>query len=296
MATEDARKLFVAGLPESITEEVLRQIFEATGGKVVEVSLPRERATGKVRGFGFVTFSTSEEANRARDELDGSLQAGRSISVRPFSSEPPKRGERTEMRSDSPMGPGGGGGGGGGPGGASEDRTLYVGNLPYDTSQQELTQFLTELGVGPVARIHLPTGPDGRMRGFGFVTLGTAEAAQAALGLLNNADIRGRRLMINIAHPRGDRPSMGPGGDRSRPPPPMGGPRYPTEPPMSFEGGGGPREGGRTAPPPEGDSWDSRPKKKKVKGATPGRERPGDERKRGGGSSWRSLADSDDED
>jgi hypothetical protein len=66
---------------------------------------------------------------------------------------------------------------------------------------------------------------------------------------------------------------------------------------MNFEGGGGgPREGGRTAPPPEGDSWDSRPKKKKVKGATPGRERPGDERKRGGGSSWRSLADSDDED
>jgi nucleolin len=272
---------------------VLRQIFEATGGKVVEVSLPRERATGKVRGFGFVTFSTSEEANRARDELDGSLQAGRSISVRPFSSEPPKRGERSEMRSDSAMGPGGGGGG---PGGASEDRTLYVGNLPYDTSQQELTQFLTELGVGPVARIHLPTGPDGRMRGFGFVTLGTADAAQSALGLLNNADIRGRRLMINIAHPRGDRPSMGPGGDRSRPPPPMGGPRYPTEPPMSFESGGGPREGGRTAPPPEGDSWDSRPKKKKVKGATPGRERPGDERKRGGGSSWRSLADSDDED
>lgn len=291
MATEDARKLFVAGLPESITEEVLRQIFEATGGKVVEVSLPKERTTGKVRGFGFVTFATSEEANRARDELDGSLQAGRSISVRPFSSEPPKRGERTEMRSEAPMAATG----------ASEDRTLYVGNLPYDTSQQELTQFLTDLGVGPVARIHLPTGPDGRMRGFGFVTLGTAEAAQAALSVLNNADIRGRRLMINIAHPRGASPSMAPGGggpDRSRPPPGMGGaPRYPTEPPMSFEAGGGAREGGRTAPPTEGGGdWADRPKKKKVKGATPGRERPGDERKRGGGSSWRSLADSDDED
>ena len=60
MATEDARKLFVAGLPESITEDVLRQLFEATGGKVVEVSLPRERATGKVRGFGFVTLATSD--------------------------------------------------------------------------------------------------------------------------------------------------------------------------------------------------------------------------------------------
>src|SRR5689334_16323412 len=125
MATEDARKLFVAGLPESITEDVLRQLFEATGGKVVEVSLPRERATGKVRGFGFVTLATSDEANKARGVLDGSFQAGRSISVRPFSSEPPKRGERLE-----------GGGGGGGmrsdappANGPPEDRTLYVGNL-----------------------------------------------------------------------------------------------------------------------------------------------------------------------
>ena len=93
MATEDARKLFVAGLPESITEDVLRQLFEATGGKVVDVSLPRDRNTGRPRGFGFVTFATAEEAVGARSALDGSLQAGRAISVRPFSSEPPRRGE-----------------------------------------------------------------------------------------------------------------------------------------------------------------------------------------------------------
>ncbi|MET0794661.1 MAG: RNA-binding protein, partial [Polyangiaceae bacterium] len=172
MATEDARKLFVAGLPESISEDVLRQLFEATGGKVVDVSLPRDRATGRPRGFGFVTFATSDEAIAARDKLDGSLQAGRAISVRPFSSEPPRRG-------DAPTGggaPGGyaGGGGGGSPGGGggggpqmTEDRTLYVGNLPYDTSQQEITQIFTDNSIGPVARIHLPIGPDGRLRGFG---------------------------------------------------------------------------------------------------------------------------------
>ena len=91
MATEDARKLFVAGLPESITEDALREVFEATGGKVTDVSLPRDRATGRVRGFGFVTFASPEEAATARDSLDGSLQAGRPISVRPFSSEPPRR-------------------------------------------------------------------------------------------------------------------------------------------------------------------------------------------------------------
>ncbi|MGC4092043.1 MAG: hypothetical protein QM756_30005 [Polyangiaceae bacterium] len=300
MATEDARKLFVAGLPESITEDVLRQLFEATGGKVVEVSLPRERATGKVRGFGFVTFSTADEANRARDELDGSLQAGRSISVRPFSSEPPKR-DRME----------GGGGGGGGrfdapsPAASAEDRTLYVGNLPYDTNQQELAQFLEENGVGPVARIHLPVGPDGRMRGFGFVTMANAEAANAALAALRNADVRGRRLMINIAHPRSERPpGAGPGGDRSRPPPrDMGGsmaPRYPTEPPMNFESGGGvPSERHRPNPVGEGegggdDARRAANKKKKVKGASTGRAT--EQRERGGGGNWKSKVDWDDDD
>src|SRR6185295_13350576 len=105
MANEDARKLFVAGLPDSITEDVLKQLFEATGGTVSEISLPKDRATGRPRGFGFVTLSTSDEAQAARDSLDGSIQAGKSISVRPFQAEPPKR----EPGSTGPRSSGGGG-------------------------------------------------------------------------------------------------------------------------------------------------------------------------------------------
>src|ERR1700735_1991248 len=90
MANEEA-KLFVAGLPDSISEDVLKQIFEATGGTVVNVSLPKDRATGRPRGFGFVTLSTPAEAQAARDALDGSMQGGKSISVRPFQNEPPRR-------------------------------------------------------------------------------------------------------------------------------------------------------------------------------------------------------------
>src|SRR5688500_10786551 len=88
---EVSRKLFVAGLPASISEDVLRQLFEATGGTVAEVSLPKDRTTGRPRGFGFVTMATSEAANAARESLHGSFQGGRSISVRPFESAPPKR-------------------------------------------------------------------------------------------------------------------------------------------------------------------------------------------------------------
>src|SRR5690349_19533990 len=100
MVTDDRCKLFVAGLPDSISEVVLRQLFEATGGTVVDVSVPRDRATGRSRGFGFVTMSTEDEARDARQSLDGSMQSGRSISVRPFQAAPPKRGDAP--RGDAP--------------------------------------------------------------------------------------------------------------------------------------------------------------------------------------------------
>jgi RNA recognition motif-containing protein len=198
---EDSRKLFVAGLPDSITEDVLRQLFEATGGTVVEVSLPKDRATGRPRGFGFVTLATNDEATAARESLDGSFQGGKSISVRPFQAEPPRR----------EGGPGGGLGGPRGPvsgGGAAAapDRTLYVGNLPYDATVEEVEALINGTGSGPVVRVHLPMDPDGRKRGFGFVTMASAEAARGAIDGLRGADIRGRRLVVNLAHPKGERP------------------------------------------------------------------------------------------
>lgn len=199
---EDSRKLFVAGLPDSITEDVLRQLFEATGGSVVEVSLPKDRATGRPRGFGFVTLATNDEANAARESLDGSFQGGKSISVRPFQAEPPRR-------EGGPAGPGGPrgpmSGGMGGPA-AAPDRTLYVGNLPYDATVEEVEALINGTGSGPVVRVHLPMDPDGRKRGFGFVTMASADAAKGAIDALRGADIRGRRLVVNLAHPKGERP------------------------------------------------------------------------------------------
>src|SRR5689334_20747986 len=103
---EDARKLFVAGLPDTVTDEGLRGLFTSTGAGIDELSLPRDRATGRPRGFAFVTLSSADDAQRAREQLDGSMLDGRSISVRPFTSGPPRTG-----------GPGGGGGFGAGPGG-----------------------------------------------------------------------------------------------------------------------------------------------------------------------------------
>jgi nucleolin len=207
MANEEA-KLFVAGLPDSISEDVLKQLFEATGGKVVGVSLPKDRMTGRPRGFGFVTMTTPEEAQAARDALDGSMQGGKSISVRPFQAEPPRR--------DGVAAPGGprvvgGPPGPRGPGGAAQapDRTLYIGNLPYDATIEEVQTLINGVAPDSVVRVHLPMDADGRKRGFGFVTMASSEAAKAAEVALRTADLRNRRLVVNLAHPKGERPAGG---------------------------------------------------------------------------------------
>jgi nucleolin len=227
MANEEA-KLFVAGLPDSISEEVLKQLFEATGGKVVGVSLPKDRLTGRPRGFGFVTLATPQEAQAARDALDGSMQAGKSISVRPFQAEPPKR--------DAAAGPRviGGPPGPRGPGGPQQapDRTLYVGNLPYDTTTEEVQVLVNTAAPEGVVRVHLPMDADGRKRGFGFVTMSSPETAKAAADALRQADLRGRRLVVNLAHPKGERPERPPGAAG-------GGGGFSAPFPPSFGGGGG---------------------------------------------------------
>lgn len=224
MATNgnEEAKLFVAGLPDSVSEDVLKQLFEATGGTVVNISLPKDRETGRPRGFGFVTLSSPAEAQAAREALDGSLQAGKSISVRPFQQEPPRRdaGGPGAPREGGPRersfgpGPGGGGGagpGGGGPGAGAPDRTLYVGNLPYDITQQEVETLINGVAGegGSVVRVHLPMDPDGRKRGFGFVTMSSSDAAKTAADALRIANLRGRPLKVNLAHPKGERPAGG---------------------------------------------------------------------------------------
>jgi nucleolin len=192
MPSEDERKLFVAGLPQSITEEVLRQLFEATGGKVVDVSLPKDRATGRPRGFGFVTFETSDEAVCAREALDGSIQSGRPISVRPFKAEAPRRSESPGRAAERER--------------SGAERTLYVGNLPYDCSHQQVEELLAGSNVGPIVRVHIPQLADGRSRGYGFVTMGSADAASQAIEALRGIELQGRRLQVNVAQPRSERP------------------------------------------------------------------------------------------
>ncbi len=88
-------KLFVGGLSWDTTDDGLRSAFEAFG-EVLEAKVITDRETGRSRGFGFVTYASTGDADKARVELNGTELDGRTINV------------------DVAQGRRGGGGGGGG--------------------------------------------------------------------------------------------------------------------------------------------------------------------------------------
>jgi RNA recognition motif-containing protein len=104
---------------------------------------------------------------------------------------------------------------------------LYVGNLSYDTTESDLQDLFAEAGTVTEASL-MQDKFTGRSRGFGFVTMGSAEEAQRAITLFNGKDVDGRSLTVNEARPREERSGGGGGG--------FGGGQRPAR---SFGGGGG---------------------------------------------------------
>jgi RNA recognition motif-containing protein len=90
-------------------------------------------------------------------------------------------------------------------------RKLYVGNLPYDTSEADLEQLFGQ--VGPVESVSVIRDREtGRARGFAFVEMATDDGAQQAVSTLNERDFGGRRLTVNEARPQMPRSGGGGGG------------------------------------------------------------------------------------
>src|SRR5581483_2210074 len=90
------------------------------------------------------------------------------------------------------------------------EKRLYVGNLPYDLSEDQLHELFS--AHGQVASTKLITDFNtGRSRGFGFVEMRTEEEAQAAIDKMNKAKVGDREIVVNEARPRPERASVGGG-------------------------------------------------------------------------------------
>ena len=82
---------------------------------------------------------------------------------------------------------------------------IYVGNLPYTTDRDELREIFAAYGEVTAARI-VNDRETGRSKGFGFVEMADDNAAKAAIEALNGNEIGGRKVVVNEARPREDRP------------------------------------------------------------------------------------------
>lgn len=184
--------IYVGNLPYSATEDELAELFAAYG-TVEAVSIVVDRVTNRPRGFGFVEMADDSQAQAAIEGLNGTEMGGRILNVN--AARP-----RTERR--------GGGGGPRGPGrrpgGLRGGTSVYVGNLPYEVTEDELRDLFGAHGA--VNDVSIVTDRmTGRTRGFGFVEMADAQEADAAIEALNATELGGRTLTVNLARPRSGR-------------------------------------------------------------------------------------------
>ena len=95
---------------------------------------------------------------------------------------------------------------------ANQDAKLYVGNLPYSTTEEDLTAIFAEVGevVEGSAVIIRDRNHDNRSKGFGFITMATVELADKAIEALNGKEMEGRAILVAKARPQEDRPARAP--------------------------------------------------------------------------------------
>jgi RNA recognition motif-containing protein len=92
---------------------------------------------------------------------------------------------------------------------------LFVGNLSFKTTENELQDAFSAFGTVTEANLMMDRMTN-RPRGFGFVTMSSADEAQKAIEGMNGKEVDGRALTVNIARPREERPAGGGGGGGRR--------------------------------------------------------------------------------
>ncbi|XP_071734973.1 28 kDa ribonucleoprotein, chloroplastic-like [Rutidosis leptorrhynchoides] len=175
---EDA-KIFVGNLPYDFDSENLAQLFN-TAGTVDIAEVIYNRDTEQSRGFGFVTMSTVEEADKAVEKFNGYDASGRLLTVNKAA----PRGSQPERRVVG-----------------TSSFKIYVGNLAWQVDNGRLEQVFNEHGKVVDARV-IYDRETGRSRGFGFVTMASEAEMNDAIAALDGQSLDGRAIRVNVAEER----------------------------------------------------------------------------------------------
>lgn len=185
------RQLFVRGLASAVTTEALTEYFsESFPIKTAVVVLDKE--TRESKGYGFVTFADVEDAQRAKEELNGTELQGKKIRIdvaearqREGEKDTVKAGDRFKAEREQQIKD-------------AQTPKLIVRNLPWTVKTPEDLQKLFR-SYGKVNFVNLPKKPNGELRGFGFVSLRGKKNAEKAILELNGKEISGRPVAVDWA-------------------------------------------------------------------------------------------------
>lgn len=188
--------VYVGNLPFTTTGDDITRLFEENDVTVLNVAMPMnlnvpadpETGDHPSKGFCFVDVESEEMISTAIDRLSESSVDGRPIRINKLlpKSEIEAKSNTRPVRNVIPDG----------------QKKLYVGNLPFDATEEDVRFLFTE--YGDITDIFLPQR-DGQPRGFGFVTL-DEEGADKAAEDLNGTVFQGRNLVINEPLKKGEKP------------------------------------------------------------------------------------------
>ncbi|KAF2427793.1 RNA-binding domain-containing protein [Tothia fuscella] len=186
------RSLFVRSLPTNTTTEDLTEHFSQSFPIKHAVAVV-DKDTKLCKGYGFVTFAESEDAEQAIEELNGTEIHGKKIKVELAESR--HRGEAEDGVVKPPTARKGR------PGQPPEDAQppkLIIRNLPWSVDSEDKLSKLF-LSYGKVTHSALPKNPQGRMLGFGIVIIRGKKNAEKALAGVNGKLVDGRTLAVDWA-------------------------------------------------------------------------------------------------
>ena len=187
-ADGETKTIFVGRLSWNVDNDWLASEF-AECGEVVSARVQMDRNTGKSRGFGYVTFATSEAVEKAL-QLSGKEIDGRPINVDKSAEKDQStvREKRAKAFGDTPSAP---------------SSVLFVGNLSWDATEDMIWESFSE--YGSIKSVRRPTDREsGRPKGFGYVEFEDIESAKQAHEGLAGQEIAGRAIRLDFSQPRDD--------------------------------------------------------------------------------------------
>lgn len=172
--------LYVGNLTWECTDDDLFNLFVESqlNPHGAEVVFGRK---GRSQGYGLVTFNDPADADRAIQQLNEFEFQGRRMVVREDRGATEKKPKQRKQKASEPV--------------VVNELALFIGNLSWDTTQQQLEEVL--MNFNPVS-VELKEGRDGRSRGFALATFDSVQAAQTCMDQMNGTEMDGRQMNVRF--------------------------------------------------------------------------------------------------